>query len=311
MMNPMISPVPSHPILRRYLPALRYGLAALALLPLAASAGPNDPVTLRMKFKAGETSDYQVSMQYTVNMPGLSQAKPSGDVKPPSANGMTQDLSMFQHSKVTKALPNGNGEVEVTVTDATGKGATAKPITMVYDPLGNVVSMNMPGSQGGGPTASMFGALGNPGISNTQGTFLPSKAVKPGDTWTQSIKLPGYTGNGTVTVKYVKRNTVGRYQTAFLQSTMTLPINFSLDSSGKPATDPSKAIVISSGTLKMTYDNDFAIAEGKLIRSSSNGVMDMTMITKGGKSPNGGTSAQPQKIAMSIKITSTASILQK
>ena len=287
--------------------ALRCGMAALALLPLAAAAGPNDAITLRMKFKTGDVSDYQTTVQFTIDMSGLS-GKPKDPKAPssPQPGNMTQQMMLLQHIKVVKVLTNGNGQVEVTTTNAQSGGAS-KPVSMTYDPLGNIVSMQNAGT-GGGLGGMMFVGVFSSNAA-VQGAYLPSKAVKPGDTWTQKVTIPGNAGTGMATAKYIKMTTVGRFNTAHIQSTLTLPIKVMMDAANQPTT-AEKAVTTSTGTVNMTFENDFAVAEGKLVRSAGNGTMSMTTVSKASSS-TGSATGTPPKMTFNVKLTSSSNLTQK
>src|SRR5579871_3799892 len=90
--------------------AARWGLAALLLLPPAVLADPagNDPVTLRLKFKAGEVNTYQTTMQYTADLPNTPRTpagrSPQGAQAPGSNGaGLSVPLNFTQQMKVLKA----------------------------------------------------------------------------------------------------------------------------------------------------------------------------------------------------------------
>ncbi|MCS6776427.1 MAG: hypothetical protein RMJ43_00985 [Chloroherpetonaceae bacterium] len=278
------------------------------LLPLAGLAGQNGPVTLRMKFKPGETLKYQTTLQMNIETPMMAQ------------NGaMKMDISMVQNQKVLKALPAGGGDVEVTTTDtrASMNGQPMSlpsnpPVTLTYDAQGNVR-----GVKGLPKDAAplMGGGMAGANQMQLQGTFLPAKPVKPGDTWTMNVKLPGTTGgNAVVKGQFLKMETIGRYRTAKIRTVLTGPMNLMMNAQGQPTTDAKQAAMKMTGTMTMTVDSNLAITEGRLIRQAGNGVMRLTMKPIGSTAGSGtaakGNGQLPNSMAMTMKMRMGSNLIE-
>ncbi len=278
--------------IQRTLPRLTAGLL-LAALPLLATAGQggSGPVTLRMKFKQGETSKYQTNM--SVTMAGMGGPKGA----PGKAGGVPmQQIAVLQQFKTDKLLPGGGAEVVVTTINmqgAAGMGSTPvpKPVTLIMDARGGVKVAKASQSATGSMMGSMMGA--NP--LGLQQVPMPEKAVKPGDTWSSVMAMPGM-GSGSVKGQFVKYETVGKHKTALLHYVVTMPIKMMMDASMQPTTSAATAQMTMSGNMVMNVDNDVAFTDGKLVRSSGNGTMVMTITSKGGMGvapPKPGTAVKP------------------
>ena|SRR5579871_3485916 len=291
--------------------AIHYVLTTLLLLPLAASAGPTDngPVTLRLKYKAGDVSTYQETVQMTIQLPNAGKAStgaPSG--------GIPQTQNMTSTRKVLKALPDGKGEVEMTTTgsfNGIGGGApSSHTIVVTTDAQGNIVTLNdkTPGAAGASPFASLLQIS----ASGMQGNILPPHAVKPGDTWSKTIRSSSLSGYGSVKATFVKIGKVGRYRTAHIHTTVNIPINSMTDANNQPTTQASKAVLKTQGSVTMTYENDFAIAEGKMIRSAGKGSAKVKVTSKTQPPPSGkptGAGATPgQGLSLTLQLATTSTL---
>lgn len=228
------------------------------LLPMIALAGQsNAPVSLRMKFKTGATHKYQTSANVDVN------------------GGMKFDISAIQIHKVQKTLTDGGAEVEITTTEARNNGqptGPTPPIIMNYDSRGMIRGMK--GALSGG---DMMGGMFNTGAMQMQGAFLPPKPVKPGDKWAQTFKMTGISSGAKSNSEFLKVERINRYQTAKIRTKITAPMTILLDAAVQPTTNPKQAAMKGVGRLTMTIDTNFAIADGKMIRTAGNGLINMTM----------------------------------
>lgn len=277
-------------------------IGGLLLIPAAVPAGQGNAVTLRMKFKPGETLKYQTTMQMNIEMPMMAQA-----------GGMKMDMSMVQLQKVLKALPNGGGDIEVTTSDTkmTMNGqpmnAPATPtITMTYDAQGNVKGVKGMPQAAGNPM--MGGGMMNSNQMQMQGTFLPAKPVKPGDVWTLTVKMPGMTSSATVKGQYIKAETIGRYKTAKIRTVLSSPMNMMMNAQGQPTTNAKLAAMKMLGTMTMTMDTNFAISEGKMVRQAGNGGMNMTMKPVG--TPPKGSPQMPNGMKMNMKMRMGSNLIE-
>ncbi|HLV79711.1 MAG TPA: hypothetical protein VKT32_05490 [Chthonomonadaceae bacterium] len=299
---------------RRGFPALRLCLAALALLPLAALAGQSDaPALLRMKFRQGEVNKYQTNMQMTMHMVmnmGTGQSHPG-----PAPQPMTipVNMNMLIQQQVTKVLANGNGVITSTVLNqqmsmngqTRPNGANTPTTTITMTPLGKVVSMT--GIPQQNPMSGIFG----PNSLSGMGTYLPSRAVRPGDSWTDTMRMPGLTGAGSGTVRshFIRYETVGRYRTALIRSVVTVPLNMNMNMMGQPAGRSGAGTMTMSGSMHITTDNNFAVAEGKLIRTTGDGGASIAMHFPHSSQPSRpGMGAMPQSTLMTMKMTMTMTL---
>ena len=288
------------------------GVASLMALPTMAQ--DNAPVTLALKFKEGETTKYLSTISMNFSAPGLTptaapQTKGAnpGARKSPGANALSGGaMTVTQVVKVTKVQKSGAGELQITST-STGsltpavmlgqsKTADSKPTVMsvVCDSLGRTS-----GSGIANPLA--LGAA----LLNTSGLILPNKPMKPGESWTETQKIPS--GGSFVTkTTFIRYEQVGNRRTAHLRSVMSSPMNSLLSQQrGVSASNV-------QGEMTITKDMNFAIAEGRIIKSNS--LMDMNMTvnmggmtgaTKGkATSTAGGTKGKATATAGSMKVNS-------
>ncbi|MDE2125431.1 MAG: hypothetical protein KGJ62_02455 [Armatimonadetes bacterium] len=242
--------------------SLAFGAIA-ASLAVAASAA-HGPVLLRMKYKAGQTLKYALTMQLatSVNVNGGEQNIPA-----------RMTMQMVRH--IVKVMPSGNAQATESIenmkymVNGNQFPTPATPsFTVVYSPLGTIVSMKTNG--GSAQMKAMAGQLTSP--MQNAAVYLPKQAVSPGQSWVSSGKLPAVAGGGTYTVRsrFVKAEHVGGFPTVLIHSVMDAPIAVSQAGGG-------------TGELKMTSDSDFSPSAGKLIRVSGSGNMSM----KVSNGPNG------------------------
>lgn len=233
-------------------------LFGVILLPVLVLAGQSSaPVTLRMKYRMGETNKYQTNANIDVN------------------GGMKFDVSAVQIHKVQKTFTDGGADVEITTTEARNNGqptGATPPIIMSYDSRGMIRGMR--GAIAGG---DMMGGMFNTGAMQMQGAFLPEKPVKSGEKWAQTFKMTGISSGAKASSEFLKVERINRYLTAKIRTKITAPMTLMLDSAVQPTTDPKKAAMKGVGTLSMTVDTNFAIADGKMIRTAGSGLINMTM----------------------------------
>jgi hypothetical protein len=265
---------------QRALPRMAAGVL-LTSLPLFAQAGAGGagPTPLRIKYKAGEISKYQTNM-------AISLAGNGGPKGAQGGNMPLQQLSVVQQFKTSKVLPNGSAEIIVTTTNmqgGAGMGTTPlpKPVTLVMDSRGAVKSAQ--GNMGGNVPTMFSNMLGSNALG-TQQIPLPEKAVKPGDIWANSYAMPGM-GAGTVKGQYVRVQTVGKHKTALLHYLINIPVKMMMDSAMQPTQSAAAAQMTMSGTIVMNVDNDVDLLAGRLIRSTGNGNMVMTITSKNQPKP--------------------------
>lgn len=252
----------------------------LTTLPLLAQtgAGSGGPVTLRMKYKVGEVSQYQSNM--AVTMGGAKSA--SGSQATPGGGGggvPLQQMSAMQQFKTSKLLPNGSAQVVITTLNmqggaAMGSTSLPKPVTLVMDSRGAVTS-----AVGASGSPSLLGGMIGSDALGTQQFPLPPNAVKPGSSWTMSLPITGM-GTGNVKGNFVKFEAVGAYKTALLHYLLTMPVKIMMDATGQPTKSVAASTMTIAGTIVMNIDNDVDVASGRLVRSSGTGSMSAQITSK-------------------------------
>lgn len=273
-----------------------------ALLPLAAGAGQgSDPALLRMKFQQGNRGDYRMSMQMTL-LTTVGQ-------RAPSTTRITMDT--VQQQQVQEARPDGVGVVVSTVlkqqNSVNGKPAENEdipPMIVTYDALGKVLDVKGGASANPavGPLGSLFSAGGLTGI----GTLLPTEPVTAGAVWTQTITLPNSPARATARCRLVRFEKVGRFRTARIRSLITVPVRLAIDATGQPAAQASEALLTARGTGTLNTEQNFAVTEGKLIRSTGSGTFLVNLQVKSSPTSNTKKAAQgggPVAIKLKLQLT--------
>ena len=275
-------------------------LASFYGVAQSGNAQPAPLYTLRMKFVPGTVNRYQTNAQIVTIVP-LEQGMQ------PITN--TLDVDLLQSVHVNKSLPKGGGEVSTSTQSGriTQNGKTvATPvknevITTTYDAQGNLVKIS--GLKAPSTGNGTFGGLVGSGALNLQRVYLPLKPVRIGESWTLKVSIAGLPGAGTGSAKatFVRLENVGRYQTARIHAVLTAPLKVYLTADSRTTTDPKRAAQSVTGTLRMEFDSNFAMAEGKVVRSGGSGsaVVDLTPVSatkrpaKSSKSKTGKTVPPP------------------
>ena len=259
------------------------GAAASVSLGLSGGAGrtQNGPrAELTPKFRVGEISRYRTTAQTVVTVPVPNQPQPSQT---------TLDVDLTQKSRVVRGLPQGGGEVESTTSNGVilmnGKPSgepDSKPVTLTYDARGNLTSVS------GASEKANFGGLLGSGTLGMQSAFLPGRPVREGETWQQPLRLPGMpvSGAGTATCRWLTTERVGRYETARIRSFLSQPLKIMFTGDSQPTQDPRRAVYVMTGQLNMTFISNFALVEGKVIRSSGVGGATLTPRLRAASSKN-------------------------
>lgn len=254
-----------------------FSLAAVGLLTaaLTASAQSGPLRVLEMRFNVGEVNRYRTTAQTIVTIPVPGQALP---------NKTTLDVDLSQRMRAIRALPHGGGEVESATTagaiymnGSPNSEPDSKPFTITYDARGNVASIKGLTAQ-----SSLGGMLGS-GSLGMQSAFLPGHPVRQGQTWQQPMRLPGMpvAGAGTVSCRWMATERIGRYETARIRTFLAQPLKIMLTGDAQPTQDPRRAVYVMTGMLSVTFISNFAIAEGKVIRSSGIGGASLNSHLKG------------------------------
>ena len=268
-------------------PSISASAASKPLQTPPASPGAA-PIELRMKFKPNDLSRYQMTMQADMLLPGIAQG---------AASQYNSRLNMVIQQKVIKVRPDGSADVAITTLSGEGivnrqpfkPDTSGKPSIITFDTHNNIVAAkDLPKSSTGiDPTSKIFQS----GALSTQGVYLPKQPVRIGDKWTQKINVAGLGKGsvGTVQTKLVRIEPVGTFNTARLHSTMSVPFVLN-DASVKPP-------VAMKGLMTMNYDSNLALLEGKVIRSTGDGEITVTVNMPGNTSPKTGKSKTGKSVA--------------
>ncbi len=277
--------------------APRFAFAAVLLTIALSGAAQNGALRLlTVQYRIGEVNRYHTTAQTVVLLPVPNQAQP---------NQTVLDVDLSQSLRTLRALPGGGGEVE-TVTTAgailmNGKPRSKpddKPLIVTYDAHGSVA-----GIRGLTPQNSLGGLLGS-GSLGMQSAFLPGHAVRQGQAWRQPARLPGMPlgGAGTVTCRWIATERIGRYDTARIRSFLAQPLKIMLTADAQPTQDPRRAAYVMKGMLNMTFISNFAIAEGKTVRSSGIGGAALTSSLKGAAPKKKSAQALPEGGKLTLKM---------
>ena len=271
------------------LAAATVGICALNL-PHAASADAVDTgqLVLLMKFRPGEALKYQTNMLLGFTLPAPAVVKSPSAQKRQATNssvgGTTFTVNAVQDIVVRRAAPTGGGDLDVTTTGQNSLPGQppilsndTRPALMSYDAQGKLLGIRRQGESAA--SNPMIGAMLGQGLLSMQGVILPTKPVKIGETWTQQVKIPGITGNGSSTIKttLVRIENINKYRTARLHVVITTPVSAYLDAALQPAEKASGAASTMTGTAVVTNDVNFAIAEGRVVKSISKGQTTMSV----------------------------------
>ncbi len=238
---------------------------------------------LQMKFRAGDTFKYQTNMQLGFTLPTPANSKPASPPAVGSA-GPSFTVTAVQEVRVRQVDSGGGGELDVTTTGQnTIPGQPqiltndTRPVLMTYDAQGTLISIKRPTEVASGNP--MFSAMLGQGLLSMQGVILPKKPVHVGQTWTDQMKIPGVTGAASSTIKttLVRVENIGKYRTARLHVVISTPVSAYLDAALQPTQKASAAVSAMTGTALVTDEVDFAIAEGRVVRSVSRGVTTMNV----------------------------------
>jgi len=255
-----------------------------------------NPITLRLKFKQGQVTKYQATAKLTTTMQAAGLSGPRSSAKTFS----TSDRAVEQ-MKVIRALPDGGAEVTLTTLsdqrteDGKPQDIQAQKLpsnTITYSPQGMLLALK---------TSSKSDPINNE-VKNALvalqagSELMPAQPVRPGDSWTQTVHYTALPGIGPVTVqsRFVKIVTVGRYRTALIHSTVTVPLG--------TLSVPNGEGVQEGGVAKGTFDHYFAIAEGHSIRNIGTGSSAFTVLTRTSK-------GNPVKFQVKLKIDLTSDLL--
>lgn len=256
----------------------RFGRGIISVIPFAllfstlSAQAQKEPVyTLKLKFLTGDISRYQTIAEIITRLPSQGQK---------NAGTSSFAVNLTQQMRVKRSLSGGGGEISVeTLSGQLLQNGEPRPITnpkpvrIVYDSRGNITgfkaSPNVPGDSFAGVIGS--GALGMLRV------YLPPNPVKIGEEWSQPVEIPGLTwaGKGVAKAKLIRLEKVGRFQTVRIRAAFSLPLNIYINATLQPVNDKKLATAVLTGTLYMNFDNNFALQEGKIIKSGGSGTANV------------------------------------
>jgi YD repeat-containing protein len=297
--------------------AVTAGLSVVALHAVArADSTDSGQVVLQLKFKPGDALKYQTNMKLGFTLPSFGAATKTaahGGQSGGELGGTNFTVNAVQEIKVRAAAPTGGGDLDVTTTGQNtlpGQPPVisndTRPVRMSYDALGKLTSIKRQGE-----TASsnpMFSAMLGQGLLCLQGVMLPAKPVRVGETWSQHVQIPNITGNGASTVKttLTRIEYLNKYKTAHLHVVITTPVSAYLDAALQPVAKPSGAASAMTGTAVVTDEINFALAEGRVVRSIGKGVTNMTVAIGKPAVPDAAPGKRRKKGAPPVVVVSTA-----
>ena len=220
---------------------LAAALAAVALLAGCTAPWMAQARAFTTGFKAGQTLRYDVHTVLSGSLSVASQAVP-----------LSSDQTLREILRVTSVDRSGTATVEVTITDlvaATTGGGGAQPSALLVGRDGRIHSGGA--ATLGGPIPSI------PGSDQLTPVFA-GHPVKPGDGWIVGYDRPNPYGGGSLRFtahgRYLRDESAAGRQAAVIQTTLTGPIDFSIDFARLPsppaATNP--PIAPPTGTVQYT-----------------------------------------------------------
>ena len=281
--------------------------ALLTLSVVSAGAQQSGPVMLRMKFAKGTVTRYRMSFQMNMKIPVPGEPKPMSQ---------EMDSSMVIRQEVTRTLAGGGGEVkskaesaEMLLNGRPGPAPAQSPTSVLtMDSRGRIVDAKTDGEVSALP-GPMKGLMGPSGMSSL-GMVLPDHAVRPGDAWTNPISIPGFVRGGSSRTTFVRFETVGHYRTARLHSVLSMPISGTVQGAtgGRHDGEGAAANIGMGGRGDMVTETNFAISEGKVVRSTGNGGFNLSINTPP-TAAGRGTTAMPRVMKMAMKMNLGMNIL--
>jgi len=184
-----------------------------------------------------------------------------------------------------------------TITDSSGAALTTKPgpVKLKIGADGRILAGS--GAQLGGRLPSL------PGPDQLT-PILPGHPVKPGDSWDKTYQRPNPYGTGAFSLtahnKYVRDEAVAGRQAAVIDSTLTGPLDFTIDFSKIPSLPPGSATgavhYVGSVNSKNRYWLD--IGSSSVLKASASGDYSLTYAIVVPANQAGG----PQQVSFSGRI---------
>ena len=272
--------------------ALVVALAAGAFAFLSLRRSSGQATALAMSFPKGQTFTYALSM----NMDGTITA---GTQSGPLKGTIAETLSW----KVVSVDAKGVATVELTASNISGN-FNGQPVANASQYTSQIQVARDGRILVGGDLTSTTGGSGFDFPGTDQFTpVLPDHPVKPGETWTKSFDQTLPFGGGDLS--YTSHNTFVRYENvsgvkaAVIRSTMTVPLDLTIDlrklldtyGQGAPIPKGSHPTIQYGGSVSMDQTAWFDPSGGSLVKTLLVARFDMQMQFKGFPSkqlPGGG-----------------------
>ena len=262
------------------------GVCLVIVLVLSAVAAVAEPVTLAYKFSPGDVDKYNITMDMSMTMPGMTG---QSGVSP-----MNMSMTVTCTQKTLSVNPDGSAKIKITYgapvisgSPAVTKGAAKAPkiegqsIVVTMSKRGQMLSIE--------GMDKLMGGQAMPGMdfSNllSSQAVLPEGPVDVGQSWTQSVALPF--GNSTMEVKSTLDDAglqMWNQQAAKIKQTYKASLDLAdmfkaitAAIAGKSGQTPDLSKL--SGDLTMDGDMTymFAPAIGKLLKGNGTIRADMNM----------------------------------
>lgn len=233
---------------------------ALASAAACGREGPPSSVRLRLAYEEGDTLVYRYHTEGTVTIPDTSQ--PSGRVSHPYERKMTVEEA------VRDVTPRGNYVLAWTFhlpPDSTGSAeAGAKqrdPVSLLVEitPQGRILSV------GGVETARpLFGEIDFQSYFEQSQPVFPDRELKPGDSWTQEVKVLSPRSEPVVTSSTYVLDRIDR-EAGESVAVITFDGDIYLPFPYRPAgADSTSAPVTAEERIRVTGEMSFAIDLGRV-----------------------------------------------
>lgn len=268
--------------------------------PGALETNVSAPQTFRYKHKAGQINSYDSAVVQKINMVTTMPGAPNMD--------MTSNIDMSMDMETSKVTPTGDGNVITRYTtfkmsmsqngvampspelDALAQKVAGASATMVLSPRGEQKSISFEGLPP--ELRQLQDSLSN-ALVNAIPVF-PEKAIKPGESWTQSTPLNLQQGPVSLTMDFKCNYTFMGYQ----RGTKVAVFKNALTMSIAPSRNNMMGVEMTlGGSGKGTGYLYFDQTLGQLKRSDMEMTQDINMDIK---SPDG-----PQKMDMKLVTSAT------
>lgn len=289
-------------------------ICAVLLIVLAAGAAFGEPVTLEYKFKVGDIDKYKMTMDMSVQMPGM----PAKEGVSPISMSMTMTCTQ----QTLAVNPDGsakikatNGKPTITGGPASAKGAkmpdlAGQSITFTMTKRGQTLSIEgLDNLLAGSPLKNMdLSSFFSPASNQA---LLPEGPVEVGQSWNQSVPFPF--GGGAIGVNSelesadqqvwglnaakIKQRLAGSLDIGqFMKSLMA-----AVGTGGKQAVD----LASMSGSLDLNGDMSFLFAPsiGKLLKGDGTIQAKMMMNMPSDAVRQGAPASIQVNLSMRINIT--------